>query len=138
MVVQAQLKTPAPRPSPPASRSGGGELRVSIGAEPIAPAFDMGTMAVTSVGHSIDRSTLAYNGLVDFKDGQPVPELATSWKQTSPTQYVFTLRDGVKFTDGTPFDAEAVKFNLDRLLDPNGTGANLPPSFGIGRGQRTP
>ena len=33
----------------------GGELRVSIGAEPIAPAFDMGTMAVTSVGHSIDR-----------------------------------------------------------------------------------
>lgn len=106
----------------------GGELRVSIGAEPIAPAFDMGTMAVTSVG-TASIATLAYNGLVDFQDGQPVPELATAWKQTSPTQYVFTLRDGVKFTDGTPFDAAAVKFNLDRLLDPNGTGANLPPSL---------
>ncbi|MCD2153810.1 MULTISPECIES: ABC transporter substrate-binding protein [Rhodococcus] len=106
----------------------GGELRVSIGAEPIAPAFDMGTMAVTSVG-TASIATLAYNGLVDFQDGQAVPELATSWKQTSPTQYVFALRDGVKFTDGTPFDAEAVKFNLDRLLDPNGTGANLPPSL---------
>ncbi|MGC0362318.1 peptide/nickel transport system substrate-binding protein [Rhodococcus sp. 27YEA15] len=106
----------------------GGELRVSIGAEPIAPAFDMGTMAVTSVG-TAQIATLAYNGLVDFQDGKPVPELATSWNQTSPTQYVFTLRDDVKFTDGTPFDAAAVKFNLDRLLDPNGAGANLPPSL---------
>ena len=44
----------------------GGELRVSIGAEPIAPAFDMGTMAVTSVG-TASIATLAYNGLVNSR-----------------------------------------------------------------------
>jgi peptide/nickel transport system substrate-binding protein len=44
------------------------------------------------------------------------PDLATSWQYTSPTQLVFTLRTDVKFTDGTPFNAQAVVFNIDRIL----------------------
>src|SRR5262249_17534594 len=43
-----------------------------------------------------------------------VPELATSWKFTDDKTLVLTLRKDVKFQDGTPFDADAVKFNLDR------------------------
>jgi peptide/nickel transport system substrate-binding protein len=43
-----------------------------------------------------------------------VPELAESWEYRSPTQIVFKLRQGVKFHDGTDFDAEAVKFNIER------------------------
>jgi len=45
------------------------------------------------------------------------PGLATSWKLEG-NDLVFTLQTGVKFHDGTDFDAEAVKFNLDRLMDP--------------------
>lgn len=44
------------------------------------------------------------------------PDLATSWQYTTPTELVFTLRTGVKFTDGTPFDANAVVFNINRIL----------------------
>ena len=47
-----------------------------------------------------------------------VPGLATSW-EISPdgTVYTFKLRPGVKFHDGTPFDAAAVKFNFERFWD---------------------
>jgi peptide/nickel transport system substrate-binding protein len=45
-----------------------------------------------------------------------VPDLATSWSYTTPTQLVFTLRTDVKFQDGTPFNADAVVFNINRIL----------------------
>lgn len=47
------------------------------------------------------------------------PWLASSW-EISPdrTEYVFELRPGVRFHDGTPFDAAALKANFDRLGDP--------------------
>ncbi|HEX8010010.1 MAG TPA: ABC transporter substrate-binding protein [Casimicrobiaceae bacterium] len=43
-----------------------------------------------------------------------VPLLATSWKQTAPTVWRFTLRQGVKFHDGTPFTAADVIFSYER------------------------
>ena len=45
------------------------------------------------------------------------PGLATSWKATSDTSWEFKLREGVKFHDGTPFDAAAVKYNIERIRD---------------------
>ena len=45
-----------------------------------------------------------------------VPDLATSWTYSTPTQLVFTLRSGVQFQDGTPFNADAVVFNINRIL----------------------
>jgi ABC-type transport system substrate-binding protein len=42
------------------------------------------------------------------------PELALSWQFKDSTTLVLELRPGVAFHDGTPFDAKAVKFNLDR------------------------
>lgn len=44
------------------------------------------------------------------------PGLATLWKQVEPTVWEFTLRDGVKFQDGTPLTAEAVAGALNHLL----------------------
>tara|TARA_R110002124_G_scaffold2518_1_gene15946 strand:+ start:564 stop:2138 length:1575 start_codon:yes stop_codon:yes gene_type:complete len=61
-----------------------------------------------------------YDGLVRYKDGtlEVEPSLATDWTISEDgTIYTFTLRDGVTFHDGSAFDAEAVKFNFDRMLD---------------------
>ncbi|MGK4329790.1 glutathione ABC transporter substrate-binding protein [Lonsdalea quercina] len=47
-----------------------------------------------------------------------VPRLATGYTSNdNATEFTITLRDGVTFQDGTPFNAEAVKANLDRLSD---------------------
>lgn len=51
------------------------------------------------------------------------PCLATSWETPDDCKtWIFHLREGVRFHDGTPFNAEAVKFHFDRILDPE-TGA---------------
>jgi len=48
-----------------------------------------------------------------------VPELAHSWEVSEDGMtYIFYLRDDVTFHDGTPFNAEAAKFNFDRMMDP--------------------
>jgi peptide/nickel transport system substrate-binding protein len=52
----------------------------------------------------------------DFDSGELQPLLATKWTQTSPTAWDFTLREGVKFQDGTALDAESVAFALNKLL----------------------
>lgn len=63
---------------------------------------------------------LIFNTLLALKPDSSIgPELADSWT-LSDDGLVLTLRlhPGIKFHDGTPFDAEAVKFNLNRRLDP--------------------
>jgi peptide/nickel transport system substrate-binding protein len=45
------------------------------------------------------------------------PALAEAWEQVSPTTWRFRLRRGVTFHDGTPFNAQAVKFTFDRVLN---------------------
>lgn len=54
----------------------------------------------------------------DPKTNDLVPELATSWKQVDPKTWDFSLRQGVKFTDGSAFDATAAASSLNYTLDP--------------------
>jgi peptide/nickel transport system substrate-binding protein len=61
-----------------------------------------------------------YDGLLRFKDEstEVEPGLAESWEISSDgLEYTLHLRKGVKFHDGTDFNAEAVKFNLERQFD---------------------
>ncbi|WP_261164209.1 ABC transporter substrate-binding protein [Microbacterium sp. Marseille-Q6965] len=54
------------------------------------------------------------------EDGEIVPWLATEWSTSEDgLTWDLTLRDDVTFTDGTPFDAEAVKVNIEHLQDPD-------------------
>jgi peptide/nickel transport system substrate-binding protein len=76
----------------------------------IDPAFHKGDEATLSMVPS-------YEGLIMIENGRPVPRLALSWQHSPDFQeWTFKLRPGVKFHDGTSFNAEAVKFNFDRML----------------------
>jgi peptide/nickel transport system substrate-binding protein len=72
-------------------------------------------------GNSIIVQDQIYNRLMEFKPGSTelVPALATNWSVSKDGKtWTFKLRQGVKFHDGTPFDAAAVKFNVERWWDP--------------------
>jgi peptide/nickel transport system substrate-binding protein len=72
---------------------------------------------LVSDGESLRPIDQIFEGLVGLKSGttQVVPALATSWKASkSGLAWTFTLRKGVKFQDGTTFNAAAVCFNFNR------------------------
>jgi ABC-type transport system substrate-binding protein len=89
----------------------GGILRVSAAANP-------SSLDPTTGGAGSDHPFLftIYDTLTewDYATLQAKPGLAESWAFSDPTTLVLNLRQGVTFHDGTPFDAEAVKFNFDR------------------------
>jgi peptide/nickel transport system substrate-binding protein len=62
-----------------------------------------------------------YESLTAFDaKAQIVPALAERWDTPNPTTYVFHLRPGVRFHDGSEFTAEDVKYTFDIVLDPKG------------------
>lgn len=67
-------------------------------------------------GFDLQSLYMIYDRLLTY-DPQTLeiePGLAESWEFTSPTTLVLKIRDGITFHDGTPLDAEAVKFSLER------------------------
>ena len=77
--------------------------------------------AVATDGLSLNVTSLIMQGLVAFKPGtfDVVPAVASSWTTSKDGKtWTFRLRGNLKFSDGTPLDAEAVKFNFDRWRMP--------------------
>jgi ABC-type transport system substrate-binding protein len=71
---------------------------------------------------------LIYDNLVRFNERMQIePQLATEWT-TAPDglTWTFKLRRGVSFHDGTPVNADAVVFHLERQMDPKGNASNRP------------
>ncbi len=65
-------------------------------------------------------NNLLYDGLVQLDTNlEPVPDLAVSWENPEPTVWIFHLRDGVKFHDGSAFTADDVVFTFETILDPD-------------------
>ncbi len=78
--------------------------------------------AAASDGESTKVMDNLFETLVDFSEdpkhpAELIPCLATSWEESQDRlAWTFHLRPNVSFHDGTPFDAEAAKFSLDRLV----------------------
>ncbi len=92
------------------------ELVIAIGAQPESlDPIQMASAPAATVGEHIHQP-LIYMGA----DGTLKPSLVESWKASEDgLSWTLNLRKGVKFHDGTPFNAQAVKVNLDRFLDPD-------------------
>jgi peptide/nickel transport system substrate-binding protein len=90
-------------------------FRVAVGIDP--DTLDPVQMTTTTVGNMVDYVVETLTVL--DPSGKVGPGLAESWTASPDgTQYTFKLRAGVTFHDGVAFDAKAVKWNLDRLVDP--------------------
>lgn len=67
---------------------------------------------------SIEATSQIFEGLTAFNEnGDIVPLLATDFHRPEPNLWEFTLRQGVYFHDGEPFNAYAVQLSIERLLD---------------------
>ncbi|HEV2634432.1 MAG TPA: ABC transporter substrate-binding protein [Actinocrinis sp.] len=94
----------------------GGSVIYAVDTEPVT--FDI-HVASQDIAGEILRNV--FDSLVaEDVNGAFHPWLATSWTYTEDlTSYTFKLRQDVKFSDGTPFDAAAVKANFDRIAAPS-------------------
>ena len=93
----------------------------------------------TNGNGDIFADEMIYNGLVraDPNGGDDLqPALATSWTVSPDGKtYTFTLREGVKFSNGQPMTAEDVKWSLDRFGDPKVNQLLANVAFGYGSSQ---
>ena len=70
----------------------------------------------TNEGHTNSINGQVYDGLVmRGRRHEIIPALATSWRQETPTRWVFRLRRGVKFHEGEDFTADDVVFSFERM-----------------------
>lgn len=132
-VTSAPTASNAPGATP-AQSSGGGQAPVATaGASPSSGAPLRGGTATIGLAASVigldphlssgteaaQVMELVYDTLISYdKSFAFVPNLATKWEVASDGLGItFTLTQGIKFHDGTPFNAQAVKANIDRVLD---------------------
>ena len=105
----AAASGPAPTP--------GGDLTIGVSTtyiDVLDPNVTAQTVCHEIMGAMFDTLIVQERGTSKFW-----PLLASKWEVSSDgLTFTFTLQQGVKFHDGTPFDASAVKFNFDRMADP--------------------
>src|SRR6266542_2883439 len=103
---------PAPAAKPAAAATGQATLVLGVDSESLDP-------LVTTNAFSRSMMKAMFDTLVVL-DPQlaPQPALATSWETPNDTTWRFKLRQGVKFHDGSPFNAEIAKYSLERFVDP--------------------
>jgi peptide/nickel transport system substrate-binding protein len=90
-------------------------LRVVLSQEP--PTLEPCESSLTSTGIVV-RSNITEPLIErDPNSGDLQPLLATEWRQASPNQWVFKVRDGVTFSNGAPFTAKDAAFSIDRAVN---------------------
>src|SRR3954471_19837245 len=102
---------------PASAQKAGGSI--TVGLELDIPGFDPLKVGVFDTSAETAAAAI-FDTLVGLDDnGKPVPKLASSWTHSDDFKtWTFKLRQGVKFHDGTPFNAEAFNATFDRKRDP--------------------
>ncbi len=101
-----------------ASFSASAATQVTIGMQLEPPILDPTASPAAAISEILYSNV--FEGLVQFAaDGSVVPRLAASWESAEDgLSMVFHLRRGVRFHDGSPFDAATAKFSLERAIAP--------------------
>jgi peptide/nickel transport system substrate-binding protein len=133
----AVAKPPESKPAAdakPVSRTPAGELKIGLHAK-LTTLDPQGQQSVDGITHSAMQHV--FDTLVgrDAASGNLVPKLATSWEAPDANTWVFKLRQGVKFHDGSDFTANDVKASLERIQAQKGP---LAPLFAAVEAVETP
>ena len=119
----AACAVPAAAPAPggdtaaaPTGPISGGESIWAAESDPVAlnPITNSNFASTQGFEHCYESLT-AYDAKLNI-----IPSLAESWEQPDDLTYIFKLRQGVKWHDGSDFTAEDVKYTFDIVLDPDG------------------
>lgn len=119
-------------PAAPAGAAGssgalGDSITVGLGSLPTSQGNPFGA---TYAGPAAQTWSAIFDALTNVTPSKgATPALATSWTQTNPTTWEFTLRQGVTFSDGEPFNAAAVASTVDYLTSPAGAATAIGGSF---------
>jgi ABC-type transport system substrate-binding protein len=102
----------------------GGTLRIAMTASDVPTttgAPDNGFEGLRFLGYPVYEGLLLWDLTRADKPAELRPGMAESWEQdnSDKTKWIFHLRHGVKFHDGSDFDADAVIWNLDRFFKPD-------------------
>jgi peptide/nickel transport system substrate-binding protein len=129
MVLALALLATACGPSPSAPAGGSAAPTGSSAAQPktggtltVGISTDVLTLDMANYRSGQDWlvGSLVFDSLITWgDDGTAKPSLAESWTKVNDLTYQFKLRSGVKFTDGTPFNAAAVKNHFERAAQGN-------------------
>src|SRR5216117_4572890 len=115
VLLAVALSLAAAGPAPAQDRARSKEVVIALGAEPRT------MLAVTIVDWTTNAQLEhIYDRLLDRdpRTLKPKPMLATGWKIVNDTAWEFTLRQGVRFHNGEPFNAESVKATMEYLQNP--------------------
>jgi len=94
------------------------EIRIGVAALP--PVIDAFASSAPPRSYFVRTIFSRLTDVAEDADGvlQDVPVLAESWQQVADDRWVFTLREGLTFSNGEPINADAVKFSMDYVLNP--------------------
>jgi peptide/nickel transport system substrate-binding protein len=122
------LETAVPTPTATQIKTGGTIKVMPV----VCPGGALGWPA-EGIGEITNLQQFALEPLMtEYWDGHIAPRLATSWKVADDQKSItLNLRQGVKFHDDTPFNAQAVKFNLDAVKDAKKPGTSYWTSIDV-------
>lgn len=99
----------------PLALAAGSDVTIVLDVQP--DQVDACQASKSQVGKVIKQNVTETLTEIDPASGKVLPRLATEWSQADPQTWRLKLRENVKFHDGTPFNAEALKVALARLLN---------------------